>query len=57
MHLCVDTMIVNRLVEYAKDHSVTGMCTAVGNVSAKEKEPFYEKIAVNPMVSKRWRWC
>ncbi|MCM1119251.1 MAG: GNAT family N-acetyltransferase [bacterium] len=40
----IGTMIVHYLIEYAKAHSVTGKFTTVGGVSAKGKEPFYEKL-------------
>lgn len=40
----IGTMIVNYLVDYAKANSVTGKLTTIGGVSAKGKEPFYEKI-------------
>ena len=36
-------MIVNHLVDYARANSVTGKFTTIGGVSAKGKEPFYEK--------------
>lgn len=37
-------MIVNHLVDYAKANSDTGKFTTIGGVSAKGKEPFYEKM-------------
>ena len=37
-------MIVNHLVDYAKANSTTGKFTTIGGVSAKGKEPFYEKL-------------
>ena len=37
-------MIVNHLVDYARENSTTGKFTTIGGVSAKGKEPFYEKI-------------
>lgn len=40
----IGTMIVNHLVDYAKANSATGKFTTVGGVSAKGKEPFYEKM-------------
>ena len=40
----IGTMIVNHLVDYAKANSVTGKFTTLGGVSAKGKEPFYEKM-------------
>jgi len=40
----IGTMIVNHLVEYAKANSITGKFTTIGGVSAKGKEPFYEKM-------------
>lgn len=40
----IGSMIVRHLVAYAKAHSVTGKFTTVGGVSAKGKEPFYEKM-------------
>lgn len=40
----IGTMIVHHLVDYAKENSVTGKFTTIGGVSAKGKEPFYEKI-------------
>ena len=40
----IGTMIVNHLVDYAKANSVTGKFTTIGGVSAKGKEPFYEKM-------------
>ncbi|MDE7178988.1 MAG: GNAT family N-acetyltransferase [Lachnospiraceae bacterium] len=40
----IGTMIVNHLVDYAKANSMTGKFTTVGGVSAKGKEPFYEKM-------------
>lgn len=40
----IGTMIVNHLVDYAKVNSVTGKFTTIGGVSAKGKEPFYEKM-------------
>ncbi len=32
------------LVDYARENSTTGKFTTIGGVSAKGKEPFYEKI-------------
>ncbi len=40
----IGTMIVNHLVDYAKANSFTGKFTTVGGVSARGKEPFYEKM-------------
>ena len=40
----IGTMIVNHLVDYAKANSTTGKYTTIGGVSAKGKEPFYEKM-------------
>ena len=40
----IGTMIVDHLVDYAKANSVTGKFTTIGGVSAKGKEPFYEKM-------------
>ena len=40
----IGTMIVEHLVEYAKQNSATGTFTTIGGVSAKGKEPFYEKL-------------
>lgn len=40
----IGTMIVNYLVNYARENSTTGKFTTIGGVSAKGKEPFYEKI-------------
>ena len=40
----IGTMIVNHLVDYAKANSITGEFTTIGGVSAKGKEPFYEKM-------------
>lgn len=40
----IGTMIVNHLVEYAKVNSTSGKFTTIGGVSAKGKEPFYEKM-------------
>ncbi len=40
----IGTMIVNHLVDYAKVSSTTGKFTTIGGVSAKGKEPFYEKM-------------
>lgn len=40
----IGTMIVNHLVDYARENSVTGKFTTIGGVSAKGKEPFYEKM-------------
>lgn len=37
-------MIVNHLVDYAKANSASGKFTTIGGVSAKGKEPFYEKM-------------
>ena len=37
-------MIVDHLVNYAKANSITGKFTTIGGVSAKGKEPFYEKM-------------
>ena len=39
----IGTMIVNHLVDYARENSATGEFTTIGGVSAKGKEPFYEK--------------
>ena len=39
----IGTMIVNHLVDYARENSTTGKFTTIGGVSAKGKEPFYEK--------------
>ena len=41
----IGTMIVHHLVDYAKENSVTGKFTTIGGVSAKGKEPFYEKLS------------
>ncbi|MBD5527307.1 MAG: GNAT family N-acetyltransferase [Lachnospiraceae bacterium] len=40
----IGTMIVNHLVDYAKANSTSGKFTTIGGVSAKGKEPFYEKM-------------
>ncbi len=40
----IGTMIVDHLVNYAKENSATGRFTTIGGVSAKGKEPFYEKM-------------
>ena len=40
----VGTMIVNHLIDYAKANSISGEFTTIGGVSAKGKEPFYEKM-------------
>lgn len=40
----IGTMIVHHLVDYAKENSVTGKFITIGGVSAKGKEPFYEKM-------------
>ncbi|MDE7418512.1 MAG: GNAT family N-acetyltransferase [Lachnospiraceae bacterium] len=40
----IGTMIVNHLVDYVKANSATGKFTTIGGVSAKGKEPFYEKM-------------
>lgn len=40
----IGTRIVNYLVDYAKANSITGKFTTIGGVSAKGKEPFYEKM-------------
>ncbi|MBD5474883.1 MAG: GNAT family N-acetyltransferase [Lachnospiraceae bacterium] len=40
----IGTMIVNHLVDCAKANSITGKFTTIGGVSAKGKEPFYEKM-------------
>lgn len=40
----IGTMIVNHLVDYARANSVIGKFTTIGGVSAKGKEPFYEKM-------------
>lgn len=40
----IGTMIVEHLVDYAKANSITGKFTTIGGVSAKGKEPFYEKM-------------
>jgi GNAT superfamily N-acetyltransferase len=40
----IGTMIVNHLVDYAREKSTTGKFTTIGGVSAKGKEPFYEKM-------------
>lgn len=40
----IGTMIVNHLVDYARENSTTGKFTTIGGVSAKGKEPFYEKM-------------
>lgn len=40
----IGTMIVNHLLDYAKANSITGKFTTIGGVSAKGKEPFYEKM-------------
>ncbi len=40
----IGRMIVNHLVEYARVNSASGKFTTIGGVSAKGKEPFYEKM-------------
>ncbi|HKM34437.1 MAG TPA: GNAT family N-acetyltransferase [Lachnospiraceae bacterium] len=40
----IGTMIINHLVDYVKTSSTTGLFTTIGGVSAKGKEPFYEKM-------------
>ena len=40
----IGTMIVNHLVDYVRANSITGKFTTIGGVSAKGKEPFYEKM-------------
>lgn len=40
----IGTMIVNHLIDYAKANSITGKFTTIGGVSAKGKEPFYQKM-------------
>lgn len=40
----IGTLIVNHLVDYVRENSVTGNFTTIGGVSAKGKEPFYEKM-------------
>ena len=40
----IGTMIVDHLVDYAKANSITRNFTTIGGVSAKGKEPFYEKM-------------
>ena len=40
----IGTMIVNHLIDYAKANSISGEFTTIGGVSAKGKEPFYEKM-------------
>lgn len=40
----IGTIIVNHLVDYARKNSITGKFTTIGGVSAKGKEPFYEKM-------------
>lgn len=40
----IGTRIVNHLVDYAVANSQTGTFTTIGGVSAKDKEPFYEKL-------------
>lgn len=40
----IGTMIVEHLVDYAKENSITGKFTTIGGVSAKGKERFYEKM-------------
>ena len=40
----IGAMIVNHLVDYARKNSATGKFTTIGGVSAKGKEPFYEKM-------------
>ncbi len=40
----IGTMIVNHLIDYAKENSITGKFTTIGGVSAKGKEPFYKKM-------------
>lgn len=37
-------MIVNHLVDYARENSATAKFTTIGGVSAKGKEPFYGKM-------------
>lgn len=43
----IGTMIVKHLVDYAKTNSATGKFTTIGGVSAKGKEPFYEKLRLS----------
>ena len=43
----IGTMIVNHLIDYAKANSITGKFTIIGGVSAKGKEPFYEKMGID----------
>lgn len=40
----IGTMIVDHLVDHARVNSVTGKFTTIGGVSARGKEPFYEKM-------------
>lgn len=40
----IGTIIVNHLIDYAKANSITGKFTTIGGVSAKGKEPFYQKM-------------
>lgn len=40
----IGRLIVNHLVEYARVNSASGKFTTVGGVSARGKEPFYEKM-------------
>ncbi len=40
----IGTLIVKHLIDYAKANSLTGTFTTIGGVSAKGKEPFYEKM-------------
>lgn len=43
-HGGVGSTIVRQLVAYAKAHSMPGTNVAIGLMSAKDKEPFYEKL-------------
>lgn len=40
----IGTIIVKHLIDYAVSNSQTGTFTTIGGVSAKGKEPFYEKL-------------
>ena len=40
----IGRMIVNHLIEYARVNSTAGQFTTIGGVSARGKEPFYEKL-------------
>lgn len=40
----VNLFLHSSLVDYARENSATGKFTTIGGVSAKGKEPFYEKM-------------